>query len=108
MQGTWDVVACSLGRRSLLDDPTQVKINGTCFEFVVLGKMRSVWTLELDPRATPRRIDRVPAGGGAVLMGLYRFEGGLLILSYSQSSGRPTGFDPDPRCLLMTLRRAGR
>lgn len=109
MQGTWDVVERTLGGRSVLtEQPTQIKINGSRFDFVVRGEIRSTWEMKLDPTATPRTIDRVGgAGGDTVLKGVYRFESDRLIIAYSQNRRLVKGQD-DAYEYLMTLKRAGR
>src|SRR5262245_17666113 len=85
MQGTWDVVERSLGGRSVLHEPTQIRIQGDRLEFVVRGEVRSVWAVELGSWESPRRMDRRAVGGhGGQMLGIYRFDGEQLTLCYSQ------------------------
>ena len=109
MQGTWDVVERHLGGSSVLREPSQVRIRGTRFQFVVRGEVRSDWTIELAPAEQPRRMDRRAfGGGGATMLGIYRFDGDRLTLCYSQHGTRPTRFDSQGGYFLMVLRRADR
>src|SRR5262245_21435709 len=98
MQGTWTVVEPTLSGRSVLREPTQIKITGTRFEFIVSGEVRSRWEMKLDPTASPRVMDRTSlatqrVGGGNVLLCIYRFQGEQLHILYTTSGARPTAFD---------------
>lgn len=109
LQGTWDVVEYLYQGRRSLSEPAQVRISGDRFEFIVRGEVRSKWVVLLDPKTSPRTLDRrIGDDSRGLLRGIYRFDGDKLILCHECATAqRPRGFDQNG-VYLITLRRAGR
>jgi uncharacterized protein (TIGR03067 family) len=102
LQGEWVAV-----RRVMAGNPNPLKgqtmtVLGNRMTFYVDGDMRTAWEITLDPKQSPRTMDRRRVGsksadGQAVtLLTIYQIEGDTLTTSYvtaGPTAKRPTDFE---------------
>ncbi len=114
LQGEWVAVRrVTAGNPSALNGQTMT-VRGDRMTFFVDGDMRTAWEITLDPKQSPRAMDRrrvasKSADGRAVtLLTIYQLDGDTLTTSYVTAGGaatRPTDFEGKKSGEWMTVYR---